>query len=366
MRNLIIFILIFPYLVWSQQGARADANQRKFRSTLVYQQYSIEGVGTPISEFSFPIQLFWPVNSDLNILLINTPALSQYGKYELSGLSDVFIKTNYLFLNQKAMLGIGLGLPAGQTELTKSEFMMAQLLSNNALRFQSPVFGQGFSGNLGLCFAYPVNENFNIGGGVTYIFRSKYKPVKDSFDDFDPGDIISINAGFDFNIQKNIKIYLDILHTLYFKDKIRNRQTFGAGTKTSLEAGFLFHQELYSILANANLRQRGKNEYWTGTSLEPESKNSNGPQLEFDGTFRYVLNEQTGALGFAVLRAYGENEKRSGDAAIVGLGGGIDYTISAQFTIDGGCKFYYGRLGGGKNAVGITGYDFQVGATVSF
>ncbi|MBN2088744.1 hypothetical protein JW964_03985 [candidate division KSB1 bacterium] len=366
MRKLIIFIVLFPCLVWSQKGARPDANQRKIRTTMVYQQYTVEGIGNPISEISVPIQFFWPVNSDLNILLINTPGLSQYGEYELSGLSDLYVKTNYLFLNKKALFGIGLGLPSGQTELTKSEFVMAQLLSNNALRFQLPVFGQGFSGNFGLCFAHPMNDNFNIGFGLTYVFRSKYKPVEDSFDDFDPGDIFSLNAGVDFNVQKNIKIYLDVLYTLYFKDKIRSRQTFGAGSKLSIEAGFLYRQELYSILAYANLRQRGKNEYWTGTSLEPESKNSNGPQLEFDGTFRYVLNEQTGALGFAVLRAYGENEHRSGDAAIGGLGIGIDHALSMQFTVDAGLKFYFGRLGGGKNAKGITGYEFLVGGTASF
>ncbi len=366
MRKLMIFIVVFPFIVWSQQGARSDANQRKIRTTIVYQQYQVEKAGVPTTELSVPIQLFWPVSPDLNILLINTPALSQYGEYELSGLSDIYVKTNYLFLNKKALLGIGLGLPSGQTELTKSEFVMAQLLSNNVLRFQLPVFGQGFGANIGFCFAHSMSDNFNVGFGLTYIFRSKYKPVEDSFDDFDPGDIFSLNGGVDFKAQKNMKIYFDIVHTLYLKDKIRGRETFGSGSKLSIEAGFFYQQEMYSILANANLRQRGKNEYWTGTSLEPESKNSNGPQLEFDGTFRYFLNEQTGALGFAVLRAYGENDYRTGDAAIGGLGVGIDHALSTQFTVDAGLKFYFGRLGGGKNAKGITGYEFLVGGSASF
>jgi len=366
MRRILVFILLFPCLVWGQKRARSKSNQRIIRGTVINQSFAVEDVDEKMTELSFPIQVLWPVNPDLSLQVFGVYGSSQYGDYKLSGLSDIYVKTNYLFMNKKAMVGLGFGVPTGVTEMNDEQFMMARMLSNNALRFQLPVFGRGFSSNFGVCFAHPASKKITIGGGFSYIYRAGYKPVEDSYDNYNPGDVFELNLGSDIQIQEDKKLFVDFLYTLYLKDKIRDRESFGAGAKLGLEIGFLMNMELITVLANATFRQKSKNEFWTGSSLEAEMKNSNGPQFEFDSTVRYLVNEQTGAMGFAILRAFGENEYRTGDAAIFGLGGGFDYLVSPQLVVDAAVKYYFGRLGGGSNALSINGLEILFGGDYSF
>lgn len=365
MRLKIIGLLLVPVLLFGQSGSN-DAPMKLIRGQVVFQSFSIEDVDDPITELTLPVQINWPVNSNLNVQLNHSPASSRFGAYQINGLSDTYLKVNYLFLNGKGLFGVGLGLPTGITELEADEFTLSQILSNQAFRFQLPVYGQGFTANAGLAYAYEINKKAVIGLGAHFIFRNKYKPVENSVSDFDPGDQIGATLGVDFQINETTKFLLDGLYTYYLPDKVRDREVFAAGAKISVSVGFLKKMEMMTISGNASLRQKGKNEFWTGTELEPESKNSNGPQLDFDGTFRYAMNEQLGLLGLAVLRAYGENEYKSGDAAIFGLGGGIDYLVSPQMQVDVGIKGLFGRLGGGSAAIGVNGFEFALGFAFGF
>ena len=73
-----------------------------------------------------------------------------------------------------------------------------------------------------------------------------------------------------------------------------------------------------------------------------------------------------GALAILELRAYGENEYKTNDAAVFGIGGGIDYTASKAFTVNGGIKVLFGRLGGGNKAKGLTGYEIWISSIYNF
>lgn len=366
MMRIVMAWLLVPALVFSQMTANSGKNYKMIRSNVAFQNFKVENLKDPVSEFTFPIQIIWPINPEFTLQIAHTPASAQFGTYRLSGLSDTYIKGTYLFLNKKGLVSLGLGLPTGVTELEATQFYVSQFLNSTALRFQLPVFGQGFTGNLGICMAHQVNDKLTLGGGANYILRNKYKPVQNSYPDYNPGDVVGVNVGADFQVRENAKLFCDLVYTIYFPDQLRGRETFGAGAKLNLEVGTLVNYELITVMANACFRQRGKNEYYTGTALEPESKNSNGPQVEFDGTVRYALNEQTGALGYAILRAHGENEYRSGDAAVFGIGGGLDSKITAQFMVNLGFKGYFGRIGGGSAAQSLSGFELFFGWIYQF
>jgi opacity protein-like surface antigen len=365
-RFYMIGMLLLPVFLFGQTDSNSNEPTKMIRGQVVFQSFSIEDVDDPITELSLPVQIYWPVNAKLNVQLNHTPASSRYGAYQINAMSDTYLKANYLILNDNGLIGVGLGLPTGPTELESDEFALTQIISNQAFRFQLPVYGQGFTANAGLGYAYEVNKKAVIGLGMHYIFRNKYQPVKNSVSDFDPGDQIGATLGVDFQINKTTKISVDGLYTYYLPDKIRGREVFAAGAKINVSVSFIKNLEMMTISGNATLRQKGKNELWTGTELEPESKNSNGTQLDFDGFLRYAMNEQLGVLGFAVLRAYGENDYKSGDAAVFGLGGGIDYAVSPQATVDAGIRAFFGRLGGGTAATGLNGFEFTLGFAYGF
>jgi len=355
--------LFLPTLLFSQMGATFPQNQRLVRGTIVYQSFNVEDVDDPISEFSFPIQVNWSFTPEINLQILHTPASSQFGEYKLAGMSDTYLKGNYLFLDQKALVGVGLGLPTGLTQLNDKEFYVSQLLATNALRFQLPVFGQGFTANFGVAYAHPVNPKVVFGVGFNYIVRGSYKPVKESIDDYNPGDQIGFNLGTDILISEDKKLFIDGLYHIYLPDKIRGREAFGSGDKVVINIGFLMNMDYITILVDASFRQKGKNELWTGTKLEPEEKSTNGPQAELDGYLRYAVNQQLGALGFLSVRAHGENELRYGDAAIFGIGGGIDFAFTPLIIGDLGIKAYVGRLGGGSAAKSINGFEVLTGCS---
>lgn len=365
-RFFVIMLILLPTLIWAQFGSGGGKNSKIIRGTVCFQSFSVENVDNSISEFSFPIQIIWPVNSDLNLQLQHTPASSAYGDYKLAGISDTYLKANYLLLNQRILVGLGLGLPTGPTQLDAEEFLLTQMLSNNALRFHVPVLGQGLTGTLGFALALPVNDKLVFGTGANYVFRNKYKPVENSIDDYDPGDFLGINLGSDFQVSESTKLFFDLLYTLYFADRIKGHDAFGAGDKLSVDLGLFMELDLMTILTNFTFRQKGKNELWTGTELAVEDKNSNGPQFEFDGILRYSLNEQVGLRGLCVLRAFGENEKKTGDAAVFGLGGGADFQLSPKAMMDVGLKGYFGRLGGGSAAQQLSGFELIAGFSYYF
>lgn len=365
-RFCLIGILLLPALLMGQ-GSSSSGNQTKMiRGQVVFQSFGVENLDESITELSLPIHIYWPVNNKLSMQLNHTPANSQFGDYQLSGLSDTYLKANYLILNNNGLIGVGLGLPTGPTELKMEEFYLTQMISMQAFRFRLPVYGQGFTANAGFAYAYEVNKKTVIGLGTHYIFRYKYKPIQNSVSDFDPGDQIGVTLGTDYQLSETAKIFVDGLYSYYLPDKIRDRGVFAAGAKISVSVGFLMNLDMMTISGNATLRQKGKNELWAGTGLEEEPKNSNGPQLDFEGFLRYTLNEQMGALGFAILRAYGENEYKYGDAAVFGIGGGIDYIISPQVTVNGGIKGFFGRLGGGTAAQSLNGFEFTLGFAYGF
>ncbi|MBN1350510.1 hypothetical protein JXJ21_13930 [candidate division KSB1 bacterium] len=365
-RFLIIALLMFPFAVSSQYYSTIGQRKRIFRTSLVTQSYSVENVDQSIMQVTGPTELFYPVSSNFTVQIMNTPGMATYGDSAISGLSDTYIRANYTFLDNKMLIGLGVGVPSGTNELDANEFDMSKVLSTDAFRFRLPVFGQGFTVGSGFAYAHPLSEKFVTGFGVNYVFRAKYNPIKNSVDNYDPGDQISTSVGLDVAVTDNSKLTFDLLYTYYLADKIRGREQFASGSKVCVSAGYLMQAKLWTFYFSGVLRQKGKNETWAGTSLKPEVKNSNGPQAEIDGLARYTMNERTGLRILVELRAYGENELKTGDAALFGLGGGVDYNISSVFAITGDLKVLFGRLGGGSNASSVTGIESVMGISYMF
>ena len=224
MRNVIlyiIFLILFVPKLCFCQGEKGSV-----KTSFVLQQWDIEKIDDKINEVTFPIEVNYLVQDNLNIQINHFPAMSTFGSNNMSGLSDTWIRTAYSFANDKAMASIGIGIPTGKTELDSEEIVLSRLLSEQAFKFQLPVFGQGMTVSGGIMYAHPFNDDFTIGAGLNYVFRNSYKFSTSNQVEYNPGEQFGINIGFDYQIIENLRSNVDIVLNYYSTDKIDNKEIF--------------------------------------------------------------------------------------------------------------------------------------------
>ncbi len=332
-----------------------------------HQSWSIEHVDDPIQQTAFPMAVFFPFSERLMVHFSNLPASTRFGDVKLSGWSDTWIKATYLFPGEKFMINVGLGAPTGKTGLKASEFMLSQMLSENLFQFRLPVYGQGFSAKIGAALALPLNEKSVLGFGLNAITKNAYHPIYDKGVEFQPGGETSVFAGLDTKLGLKSRWSIDLVYTLYGKDRINNEDVYNSGSKLLVHSNLTASLGKGMVSALLCFRQRGKNEYWTGTALEAESKNSNGNQLEMDVDWQF-LKWSTGSMSLlGAGRFYSKNEYDEGQASVLGGGAGTVFRISSKMSLSLAVKYLSGTLKTAANDqmmdVQIEGLDVMGGLT---
>jgi len=151
---LIIFVIFVPVMCFGQQAGAS------IRTSFVLQKWDIQKVKDSVSEGTFPIEINYSIRDNINLQINHFPALSKFGKSEIAGLSDTWVRATYSFANDKALVSFGVGIPTGKTELDSSEIIIARLLSEQSFKFQLPVYGQGLTVSGGIMYALPVTDQF--------------------------------------------------------------------------------------------------------------------------------------------------------------------------------------------------------------
>ena len=340
------------------------------RTSFVLQIWSLETINDPISESTLPIEVIYPIRENLTLQFNHSPATSRFGGINISGLSDTWIRTTYGFKDNRTLFSIGLGIPTGKTKLKASELKLDSLLSLNAFKFRVPVFGQGLTLSTGLMYAYPMNETFTVGAGINYVFRGKYKYSKLLITEYNPGDQVGINLGFDYLILPNLQSNFDLIISYYTADKFNDTEMFKSGAKFStklamqylLTSGYLWMRAYYSA--------KGKNEAWNEQVLvlKPQDKNYNIKLRELEVGAKLGLLEMLSIFLSGEVRSYVENDIKQGWVDILGAGVGYELQMSKRFSFSMGAKFYYGK-GAFMNIRPIptcSGFELQLGTQWKF
>jgi hypothetical protein len=357
--------LLSGLLLWST--AQAQLGSRGYLTTgATYQKWTMEGAESPLEQTTVPVAAVLPFSKQLAVHFSNVPASARYGSAKLSGLSDTWIKATYVFPGERFMIHFGVGAPTGKTGLKTEEFLLARMLSENVFQFRLPLYGQGLSTKFGAALALPLNEKSVLGFGAHVIAKKAYHPVEDDRIEFKPGNETSIFTGLDLKLGVKSKWTIDVAYTIYGKDRINGEEKYGSGARVSVHSRFT--AALGKSLFNASVvfRQKGKNEYWTGTSLEPESKNSNGNQFETDTDWQ-VIRWTTGALSLlGAGRWYSENQYGTGAARVSGGGAGLTLRLSARTSFFIAIKALSGTLHVQEEKLKIKGLDAGAGLTFEF
>jgi len=357
--SLIILFLIF--LIGAPYEVKALGKGGIIQTGIVMQNWRVESNSERIAELTIPINVILPVNDKIHIQLYNSPGFARFGDFEISGLSDTWVRGTYTLMDGKMMVSGGIGLPTGKTGLTGDEASLSALISRNVFKFQLPVFGQGFTLSTGIIYAHSFNEKFAIGGGLNFVYQGKYKYVEY---DFDPGEQMGMNVGFDYKPFASLKLDMDFLYTFYMRDKLNNTEFFGAAAKLGFKFGLVYGTEKRALNIVGRYRHSGKNETWDGMTLITEPRNSNVQQMELE-TFYHIRFSQMFSLDILFdSRLYTENEYGVGQANIYGLGIKNNIQLTPNIEIGVLLRQFTGDAYVITDIQNCSGKDFQIGTII--
>jgi hypothetical protein len=366
MRNIIARILlllqIIPILGFSQE------NNASLRTSFVFQQWDIEKVNDVISESTFPIEVNYPIGEKFSLQMNHFPALSKFGKNELAGLSDTWLRANYSFADEKALASIGIGIPTGKTELDSSEIILARLLSEQSLKFRLPVFGQGLTVSGGVMYALPVSEQFTIGAGLNFVIRNSYEFSTMNSVKYNPGEQFGINVGFDYMISDNLSCNMDFVYNYYTSDKMKDDEIFTSGPRFSSKIGFIYQAKKSYYWFRIAYQAKAKNEIYNtlNSKLELESKNSNITIRELHVGGKYQISEKLMFSTVGEMRSYVENEYQHGWVDLYGGGFVGEYFLTETFSLFSGLKLFFGDAEFGGFNPTVKGFEIQIGSEWNF
>ena len=243
------------------------AGQLKF----TYSHWKIENgdTATTIDQMSFPVSGFLPLKDNLEMHLFFAGATNNVdnddGDISLSGLGDMRLQVNQSLANDQWLISVGMNLPTGKKSLNPAGKQILSVLSENYLSFPVRRLGGGFGFNMLLATA-KASGNTRYGGGIMYQFNGTYEPYEGT-GDYNPGDMISANAGVDIVSDPTV-VSVDVIYSLFTEDKIEGNKVFKQSPLLDLRLGVL--RKMGSSSASLRLRyaMRGDNKWYNSGSQE--------------------------------------------------------------------------------------------------
>ena len=344
MRGLFCIGLVFSMLA----GAQAEEMPSRFfrdialGSGLHFQRWSGEG-DLSVREFSIPVTFILPLSKRLSLDLVTGSGfatLDRGASSDLSGLTDTKIRASFVLGDELALLTAGLSTPTGKTELDADEQQVSNFLSQNALGFRTPHFGQGLDVNVGAATAGKIGETvFGLGAG--YLMKGEFTP-QDGGPDYQPGNELSLTGGVDRKLMDGEgKLTLDVVYTLYGEDEREGKRAFQSGDKLLVQALGQFRVGGMHWRVHLIERSKAKNTSYAGASAV---EFSNGNQVEAGLSILKSLSPKLGVRGLGEVKLYGANDFNRGEATIFGVGPGIRLKLSPRRFIDLNAKYARGSI----------------------
>jgi hypothetical protein len=318
-----------------------------------------DGTTTTINQFTVPLTGFIPLEDNFEALVFiatSSNTLSSEGDdYNLSGLGDVRFQVNRSFNDDQFLVSLGINLPTGKKKLTQDEEQpVLQMLSQNYLSFPMRRFGEGFGFNL-LVGGARMLGSLRGGFGVKYQYTGKYQPYEGS-GDYDPGDLVSVNAGLDWQGEKTV-ISGDAVFTAYFKDKLDGVEIFKQSNQLDLRMNARYTTESYSLQGQVGYLLRGRNVLYT------EELKIYGNEFWINAGMTRRFQQDWRVTPSVELRLIGANDEGFGGSSILGFGGVVGKTFGGQIALIFGGTYYIGSVDDG--AYDLTGLQLRAGLTAN-
>jgi len=354
-------MILIPVYLMSMEGFNPSKSGGFVSVGLSHQRWTSEDREDPLQQTAVPIVCYYPVSPNWHLNLSNTPATASYRDSTISGLSDTWIRTTYVTPNERFMFNIGIGMPTGKTELSNEEFGLVVGLSENALRFRLPSYGQGFCGKVGGGVAFPMEGGSVIGLGLNYMIKSAYQYMADIDWEYDPGDEFNVVAGISVPVGRQGKWSTDIVYSIYSADQLNEQDILDAGDKILINTSLAYKMRSGFFYGAIRFRQRGKNDLFVpddqnGGTVSKISKKTIGDQVETDGLWQFTQWPKGGLSLLWDGRFFSENEDGNGNATIYGFGIGAQHQFSPTVTGNINIKLLMGTINA-DGEVDVNGVD---------
>lgn len=365
MRKAILLICILM-MIWVNAFSQDIGGY--VRSSAILQLWNIENLSDGIFEATFPIEVFYPIREDIQLQINHSPAVSQFGSIDLSGLSDTWLKGSYQFADGNGVASLSLGLPTGKTRLDSAQLKLARLLSWQSFQFALPVFGQGITLSAGAMYAYPFSDKLTLGGGANFVYRGKYKYAQDLAAAIDPGEQIGLNLGVDYLFLEDLQASFDFVFNYFTPDKLNDVEIFASGPQFLFMLALQYQRSKQTYWFKAQYQAKAKNQIYNylDEKLKPEPKNSNITIREAHGGVQFKVSDKVSVSVIGEVRSYVENELRHGWTDLAGGGVIGQYQILDQLNIFSSVKIYYGDGEIFHSNPIYQGYEFMVGSEWQF
>jgi hypothetical protein len=161
---------------------------------------------TKISEFSLPMFVLFPINSQLSFDVGSSYARAQVDQTNngkstsstISGLTDTQIRANYTIGNDAMVLTAGVNIPTGQSTVDPKQTLAASLIGSDFLAFPISNMGTGLGGTGGVAFARPVGD-WNVGAGLSMRHATQYDPF-----DLGGGAVLHYQPGNEYRVRGGV------------------------------------------------------------------------------------------------------------------------------------------------------------------
>jgi len=356
-RNTVYVAALWVALASVVPIAAQEQHTRFFRDITLgsgahFQRWSGEG-DLSIREVSIPLVFIFPVSKKLSLDVVTGSgfaSLDRGASSSLNGLTDTKIRGSYIVGEELALITAGVSTPTGKTELDSDEQSVSRFLSQNALRFRTPNFGQGLDINLGIATARKVGESV-VGLGVGYLIKGEFTP-NDGGTKYTPGSELSVTAGIDRKVMDGDgKVTLDAVVTVYSEDERAGARAFQSGTKVLLQGIGAFRSSGLDWRIYAIERIKAQSTSYSATG---ETDLDNGNQLEAGVSVLTRRSSTVNWRGLADIKLYtagdafarGGGVRKAGEAKIFAVGPGLRYRLSPGGVLDLNVQYATGSIDG--------------------
>ncbi len=379
-RTILLIVVLSLFMTASASGQIIFGQPATGQAHFVYSSWTLTdnffGVETTIDQWYIPVHGFVPLRDNLEARVYLATSSSS-GSVEgldfensVSGFSDARVQISQALSDDRILISGGINLPTGKTELDMvEEYPLIIALSQDFLDFPLRRLGEGFGFNLMLGGATAVGEA-RIGGGVMYRYTGEYTPYSGSFGDttiaagdYNPGDIITVNAGADLPTG-NMTWSANVIWTMYGDDKLDGVKTFKQSQQLDFGITGTYISDPYTINGWTSYVLRGNNTEYQGAGLAPSESKYYGREFAAGASFTYKTAGGWYFTPLAKLRIIGENELSFGSSDIMSFGATIGKTISQGVNADAGFRYYTGSAI--SDLIDLTGYQLSAGLLAEF
>ncbi|MFA6147139.1 MAG: hypothetical protein WC899_02890 [bacterium] len=224
------------------------------------------------------------------------------------------------------LIGMDINLPTGKTDFPIAD--LALILDPEIVSITT--FGEGVNVNPTISFAKESGP-WSGGLGVGYNVRREYDVSAEAgFSDYDPGDILSLNALVQRELSRGYVGRIFGKFSRFGKDRLHGADLFREGDYRM--AGIGISRAGAAWEADVNLRGtfRGKAEILSGGSLATESERSRGDEWSAEASVRHALRKDlfvSGAVRGLIVSSNGYSDgssRHNGSKEKVALSVGCD------------------------------------------